>query len=499
MAFQLPKTTFAPTQTSKVTSPQDILKTTQKVGQTPINQAFLASKVTPYIFNQPTTQQTTQPVMQPTQPTQTITQPMGVQAKSPTQNIKPTQTTLPPNLQAPIVAPIQTPVNTQIPTANQSTPQVNPNTGIFGQLIGSLASTAQGQQPINPYIAEQARKIADIQSNIGQVREQSARAQGAYTTGGLTVPVAMGRAQEIAQTAAAQEQGLGIQQQAQQGLLQNILAGQQQQQAGLQQAAQLAQPQISGYGQAQYSPFGGTLSGSQGAGIAPTDPFYQTMQSYAQLLANNQGSAIPSSITSNPVLQAQVVQMAQQINPNFNYNVATGAGTAQQQVAQTAGTAGQQAAQQVFNQSYSDYNTLQNATQNIDQFGGLLTQTMAQGGINPSDVKFANQKLADIRNQLSSASQAVYDNTLASLRSRVSGLLAAGGSEVPSAITADAVKILDGSLPLSSLSQVLGRIQQEGQVLLQNKAQIVNQNWDKINQTQNAARNTTGATPPGLF
>ena len=76
--------------------------------------------------------------------------------------------------------------------------------------------------------------------------------------------------------------------------------------------------------------------------------------------------------------------------------------------------------------------------------------------------------------QLSSGAQAQYDSTLAALRSKVSGLLAIGGSEIPTALTADSQKILDGSLPLSQLNDVLSRISQEGNILLTNQANLVN-------------------------
>ena len=53
--------------------------------------------------------------------------------------------------------------------------------------------------------------------------------------------------------------------------------------------------------------------------------------------------------------------------------------------------------------------------------------------------------------------------------------MAVGGSEIPTKLSSDASMILDGSLPLGSLSEVLNRIQQEGNILLQTQAGIVNQ------------------------
>lgn len=169
-------------------------------------------------------------------------------------------------------------------------------------------------------------------------------------------------------------------------------------------------------------------------------------------------------------------------------------GSAQQSNVQTAGTAGTQANQAVFNKAYGDYTTLQNAVQNVDQFGQLLTQNM--GGINPSDVRYANQTIAQIRSQLSSGQQAQFNSTLAALTSKVSGLLSVGGNEIPTDISTAANKIIDGSLPVGSLTAVLSRIQQEGNILLQNQAGIVNNAYAGIQggnntQTQNGNTNST--------
>lgn len=147
---------------------------------------------------------------------------------------------------------------------------------------------------------------------------------------------------------------------------------------------------------------------------------------------------------------------------------------ATQSNAQLGGTATPEAYGQIYTKALNDYTNLQQNVQNVDQFGSLLTSNMSSGGINPSDLKFASKTLAEIRGQLSSGAQAQYDTTLAALRSKISGMLSVGGNETPTAITADAQKILDGTLPLNQLSGVLGRIQQEGQILLQSQADKVN-------------------------
>lgn len=229
---------------------------------------------------------------------------------------------------------------------------------------------------------------------------------------------------------------------------------------------------------------GGILSPNDSTGFNMNDVVDSIMK--GDLAPSEAYARLPSPYLQN-ALQAAILAKG------GNINELEAKAQAQKSNVLVGGTAGVNAAQNVFQQSYKEYNDLQNATSNIDQFGELLTKTMSDGGINPSDVKYANQKIADVRNQLSSAQQAVFDNTMTSLRSRISGLLAAGGSEVPTAITADAQKIMDGSLPLGALSQVLQRIQQEGQVLLQNKAKIVNDNFQRIQSggTQNGGASGT--------
>lgn len=308
------------------------------------------------------------------------------------------------------------------PQATQQYSVANPPT--YGGLVGQLANTAlQGQG--SQQAAEAYQKAQGINQQLEQAREQQAQAEANIAGAPHTVNFAQGATNVIRNQGFAQQQALSQQLQAQQGLFGTAMSGQGQQLTALQGAAGLAAPQ-------QYS---------------------LTNQPYNPL-TNTYGGGGSGGVLDRAKLAGQVA--------------------ATQSNAQIAGTAGVNANQSVLNPAYNNYLQLQQTTQNIDGFGGLLAQTMQQGGINPSDVKYANARLADIRNALSSEQQAIYDNTLAGLRSRVSGLLAAGGSEIPTQITADANKILDGTLPLSALTGVLQRIQQEGNLLLNNAANVVN-------------------------
>ncbi len=343
----------------------------------------------------------------------------------------------------------------------------------------------------NPY-ASKAAPYSGYVGSLGNVPNQYAPQYNQYAQG-LTTAATNPNIQQAYQNiqdlqnqyaqATAQvggTPGLGQQEaQGTQGLLQNLFANKM---SAAQQALANAQTQA-GLEQAGYQQAGALTQGQQGL----QQSALQQAGAFAQ--PTTQFGILTSPITGQPVTGGgtqSLVDIAKQ----------GGAIQGAIQNAQTATTAGVGAAQTAFNNAYQDYQNLQNSAQNIDQFGSLLLSGMtAPDGtqINPSNVKFGNETLASLRNQLSSGQQAQYDNTLASLRSRVSGLLASGGDQIPSQITSDANKILDGSLPYSQLSGVLQRIQDEAKILLQNKSQIVNQNWQQI-QSGTTYGNTTGTT-----
>lgn len=238
-----------------------------------------------------------------------------------------------------------------------------------------------------------------------------------------------------------------------------------------------------------------TLGSSQQ--VKPTDPYYQTLQTFASAMANNQMGLVPYN-SLPPTIQAQLTTMAQGINPSFNINTALGAGAALQSNTSAAQTAAVNAANSAYSQYYKDYLDTKATVDNVDSFGSLLTNGMvdAQGNvINPSDVKYANMALSTIRGALASQQQAQFDTTFAALKSKVSGLLAVGGNETPTQLTADANSILSGNAPLGTLQATLDRIKQEGQAVLNIAAQKGN---TALQQVQGGG-STSGSTPTGSF
>src|SRR5258708_2968743 len=152
------------------------------------------------------------------------------------------------------------------------------------------------------------------------------------------------------------------------------------QQSGLTSAAGLISP-VTGV------PYGTqTINPATGQPMAGTGgDFTGAMQTYAQQLANNQSSSIPSSITGNPVLMAQLIQEAQKINPNFNYNTSQGIASGQQQVAATGGAIQSQQQTQI-----AQYTSSLQQGQNLQS---QLADMIKAFDLNPTDINKANAGL----------------------------------------------------------------------------------------------------------
>lgn len=245
---------------------------------------------------------------------------------------------------------------TQVNDTGQPNLPVTPSTGNFttpsgatvnsnGGLVQAASQTAPGLLSQLTGVAGQNATIgqnaADIASNYGKqiadIGQRGAQAQAGYTTTGTT-PVAEGNAAVIAQSTAAQQQALAAGESAAlQGTGQQLTANNQQQ-TGINQALNAATDLTQApYGTPLYNAATGTFTNAQtGQGV----DFNTAMQSYAQGLASGTipFSQIPSQITSNPVLLAQLLQQASTAQSgsgsSFNLNANLGTTAAQQQIAQ---------------------------------------------------------------------------------------------------------------------------------------------------------------------
>ena len=318
------------------------------------------------------------------------------------------------------------------------------NMGTSGQANTDYLNAVKNLEDTQNRIAQQKQSLESSGASSDIARGLELANQNQWTT---QLAAAQNAVNQTQQTIQNQLQGTQTQQQGYNeagGLAQT---GQGMVQSGLSTAAGYAQPQQVPYGTPLVNPqTGGVLGGggTTSGGVDPSSPFYATMQEYAQLMASNQGSAVPGSITQNPVLNAQLMQMAKTINPNFNYNVAAGAGGAQTQ------TAGSQYTQ------IQNYQSSQKQAKNLtSQFEDLLQSS----GVNPSEFQKANGVLQTIASNTSDSRYKMLDNYVKEISAAYAGILA-GGGDVTNQVRDSATGMLDGLASGQSLTQVLNQIDQ---------------------------------------
>lgn len=371
---------------------------------------------------------------------------------------------------APTIASTQ-PINPPLPQANQNAGMVAPKTDqasyptnpppTFSGLVSQIPQSAQGQGPVNPAAKAASDRVAEIEKNIGELRSHLGTNQAGYLTGGLTTPVAMGRAQVLGQTEAAQEQGLGIEQQAAQDQLKNELATQQQGTAGLTTAAGLIAPQLAGFNQQSFNPATGQFGGgTQGAtALSQLPPQAQTaIKSYAQQVQAGQMTRADAESRLSAYGVAGTNALNEALGPSFNTNASNAS-------AQTTAI-GQQV------QTYA-----QSANAALDKlttdFGGLpawqklgIPGTIGiEQGIGQF---FGNDKLA------------TYLTTLHDARAQLTGVLSTAGGMTPTSAEDTAKTYLPDNMTADQLASKI----EAAKSLVQQKVQAFTQSGQQ-NQPQN--------------
>lgn len=225
-------------------------------------------------------------------------------------------------------------------------------------------------------------------------------------------------------------------------------------QSGLGAAGALAAPALGQYGQSYYNPLTG--NSSSGASVQPNDPLYPVLQQYAQLYASGQQSAIPSSITGNPVLNAQVLQMAQQSNPNFNVNTAEGQASAQQSNAATTGTLGTNTAAGGYTQAITTYQNMNTANTAAESQAQQVQQILASTGLNNAASNDYTKAINQLSGRLGSSNVTALNTAVTELQNVYGQLLNSAGN-TPSGSEAQALAVLN---PNSSAKQITAAIQQ---------------------------------------
>lgn len=431
-----------------------------------------------------------------------ITGSVGVQAKGPGTNVTPPVNTLTAAQTAPPKTPISTPQTTGQATSNQGiplpqsgsvgpqynsgspasqtylpgTPQntgANPNPaqqytpgdtlpqsgangpgtyaapqtatngqqGLYPSLISGLQTLAGG----NNAIGQQAQNIANTAGQqISQVGQQAAGMENAYnTTPGIAFPTAQGLAQNVGQTAAAQEQAIATgATQALQGTSQ-ALTGQNQAQQGLYQAAGLASPANSNY---TYTP--GTVTQNSITGQTTNAP---------QL---------------GPIGTQQYYTPGQDNSSQYGTGPAAGANV----------------------QSISDLTTQVNnwasarsAANQIVQ--NQLTPFLQQNSVNPSDLNAVNQFLQAIGAQTSSTQYKQLSNLMTDIAQTYAQVLTPPGQDPSVWISQTAQGLLNSTSAGQSIYNVVQSLDSQAQ----SKIQGVQNTISKLQTGQNV---NSGSSAP---
>lgn len=201
------------------------------------------------------------------------------------------------------------------------------------------------------------------------------------------------------------------------------------------------------------------------------------------MAANGQYSAIPSSITSNPVLSAQLNAAAKQINPNFSPITSTAQGSS---------------ASDLTGQSSQIQAQANGAEQNFN----LMLNIAKQGGVNDANVPILNTLQNNVNRGLtSSAAVANFQSLIQSVRSQYASILGGGTvtvealqeaqSLIPNDISLSALQSLGQNLKSDAANRVTG-INQQIQSLSGggNQSSSTNSGGDAVVQTSAGAINT---------
>ena len=211
----------------------------------------------------------------------------------------------------------------------------------------------------------------------------------------------------------------------------------------------------------------GLLQSQNGQAVQPNNPYYQTLQTAASLLASNQVSAandIMGSMTS--AVKAQVYQLAKA--QGYNANTAAGEAAAQQSNTATAGTAAVNAGLAAYTNAYPAVQQLNQALNNISTAGGMTVQNAQGNNVNPFTFAPANDTLAQAKTLLSDSGQVTFNSNIANLKNSIEGIYASNGGSTPTDISNQINQMADGSLSISGLQALIAAAQQEGQGRLTN-------------------------------
>lgn len=351
--------------------------------------------------------------------------------------------------------------------------------------INQTAQYGAGNIPIGQSAADIASNYGQQIANVGQ--KGAAFESGQLTTG--TSPVAEGNAAVTANTTANQQNALATGEQAAlQGTAQQLtaqnqaanasnaaagqsLTGQGQTYGALQSAASLAQPSTAAYGQTTFNPVTGQYT--DGGGLPAS-----VLQQYASMAANGQYSAIPASITGNPVLSAQLNQAAAAINPNYNPITSAAIGQGQAAVASapygaqanninTQNTTGTNIAASGATQAVQQYNALNAANTTFDNQASQVLSVLQQGSLNGS-IPDVNKAINQLGGKLGSTQVQALSSSLTELGAAYTNLLSSNGG-TPTAQDQQALAALSPNSSAAQIATSIAQLKAAAQIKLQSQ------------------------------
>lgn len=258
-------------------------------------------------------------------------------------------------------------------------------------------------------------------------------------------------------------------------------------QSALQQAGSLAQPVQVAPGSTLVSPTGGEqVAGGLGGYVN-----YQTAEQVMGLISQYPDAGYAYNPSLTPQQNLQNAQAAIQASPTYQkgtYGV-PGQNT-------IAGAAQVQTAQQGFNQATIDYNNLYASFTNADALADNALNIMAQAGINPTDVRYANQTIGKVKRQLSSVQQQKFDTALQEARNAFGGIVASYGGSTPTDIGSAYNTLLSPDASFGAVAAAIEQLKEAGRTRLEAEYQKVSTYYSQLPGQQNVGIGGQASSAP---
>lgn len=382
-----------------------------------------------------------------------------------------TQANTQPNLPVPPATTNYTTPSGTIVNSNGGTVSTPANT--FGGTVGQLIGTANN----NAAIGNNASSIAsNYGQQIAQVGQEGALGQTGVLTGGLTSPVAQGRAAVIGQNTSAQESALAAGESAALQGTQQQLTAQGQTQSGLTSAASLTQPSSAGY-PFVFNPATGGFTSATGGNLDPQTAAQQLAQGVINGTVPYSTAVQTMGYLPNGVGQTYLTQAIQAAGGNITALQAQAA--AQQQSIETLGTAQANADAQninttttaATNASNTAYNTaVQNVAKNTATYQALtgvsdnLNSTLANWTQN-GQLTALNQGINTVAGLTSNPQYQQFVTALGNAQASYQAALGASGV-TPTKADQDAVAALSPNSSATAINAALNQLSADAHALL---------------------------------